>query len=216
LITEATGGGTDTIQTNLGSYNLGLVSNVENLTYSGATGFTGLGDSANNVITGAAGADSLTGNAGDDTLAGLGGADSLSGGNGNDRLVGGLGNDTLSGGLGNDQFVFDTAIGAGNVDSILDFNKIAQSDKILLDDDIFTRLPGTAAGKPLAAGQYKLITSGTGFAAGDADDRIIYNTNTDKLYYDADGKGGVAAVQIALIPLAGTAHPVAGDFLLIA
>lgn len=195
VITEASGGGTDTIQTNLGSYNLGLVSNVENLTYSGATGFTGLGDSANNVITGAAGADILTGNAGDDTLAGLGGADSLSGGNGNDRLVGGLGNDTLSGGLGNDQFVFDSAIGAGNVDSILDFNKIAQSDKILLDDAIFTAL-STAN---LAA------SFGT---------KLIYNVTTGALSYDADG-AGTAFAAIEFARLASKPTLTASDFIVI-
>ena len=84
-----------------------------------------------------------------------------------------------------------------------------------LDDDIFTRLTGSSSGTPLAASKYKFITSGTGFAAGDADDRIIYNTRTDKLYYDADGKGGAAAVQIAVITMAGSAHPVAGEVLIV-
>jgi Ca2+-binding RTX toxin-like protein len=33
----------------------------------------------------------------------------------------------------------------------------------------------------------------------DADDRIIYNTTSGALYYDADGSGIVAAVQIAIV-----------------
>ena len=64
-------------------------------------------------------------------------------------------------------------------------------DTILLDDAIFTALgsPGT-----LAAGAFN-----TGSAASQADDRIIYNSATGALLYDADGIGGVAAVQFATV-----------------
>jgi Ca2+-binding RTX toxin-like protein len=33
----------------------------------------------------------------------------------------------------------------------------------------------------------------------DADDRIIYNTTSRALYYDADGSGSVEAVQFAIV-----------------
>ena len=201
VVVESSTGGTDTVNSSV-TYRLGDF--LERLTLSGSGAINGTGNTANNVVTG---------NGGANLLSGLAGLDTLSGGAGDDRLFGGLGNDTMSGGAGRDRFVFDTARGSTNIDRITDF--ISRTDKILLDDDIFTRLPGSSAGTPLASSKYKLITSGTGFAAGDADDRIIYNTNTDKLYYDADGKGGVAAVQIAVIPLAGSAHPIASDFLLI-
>ena len=36
-------------------------------------------------------------------------------------------------------------------------------------------------------------------SAADSSDRIIYNTTSGALFYDADGLGGTAAVQIALI-----------------
>jgi len=83
-VTESWGEGTDTVQTTLTNYTLG--SNVENLTYTGSSSFTGTGNSSANTLTGGSGADTLTGGAGDDTLKGQGGADTLTGGAGTDTL----------------------------------------------------------------------------------------------------------------------------------
>ena len=44
---------------------------------------------------------------------------------------------------------------------------------------------------------------------------LIYNPATDKLYYDNDGNGARAAVQIATITLSGAAAPAYSDFLLV-
>jgi len=159
-----------------------------------------------------AGKDILNGDASANSLAGGAGADTLYGQAGSDKLFGGLGNDTLTGGGGNDRFVFDTKMGSSNIDKLTDFK--SGYDKIVLDDDIFKALTGNAAGTPLASGSLKIVSSGS--AAGDANDHLIYNTTTDKLYYDADGNGAGAAIQIATITLAGTAHPTAKDFLIIA
>ena len=169
----------------------------------------------NNVtlsIAQTSGNDILNGNASANTLAGAAGNDTLFGQAGDDRLFGGTGTDILTGGGGNDRFVFDTALGSSNIDRITDF-KPSGYDKILLDDDIFTALHGTSAGASLPAGTLKIVSSG--FAAADANDHLIYNTTTDKLYYDPDGNGAKAAVQIATITLAGTAHPASQDFLII-
>jgi Ca2+-binding RTX toxin-like protein len=42
--------------------------------------------------------------------------------------------------------------------------------------------------------------------AKDATDRVIYDTTSGKLFYDADGFGGTASVQIAV--LGSATHPV--------
>ena len=83
---------------------------------------------------------------------------------------------------GADIFAFTTALGAGNVDTISDFS--AGDDRIGLDDAIFTGLAGGA----LAA---ECVRDRRGRA--DADDRIIYNSATGQLFFDADGSGAGAA-----------------------
>ena len=108
---------------------------------------------------------------------------------GNDLLSGGGGNDTLAGAQGADTFRFNTALNAAtNVDHITDF---ATEDTIHLDDAVFTTLTAGA----LAADAFHSAAGAT--SAADASDRIVYNTTTGALYYDADGVGGVAAVQFA-------------------
>jgi len=105
--------------------------------------------------------------------------------------------------------VFDTRLGSSNLDTVTDF--IKGTDKIVLDDDIFAKLgTGTLAGKALLAANYKI-----GAAAADSNDYLIYNPSTDRLFYDADGNGSNAAVQIGVIKLTGTTAPALSDFLLI-
>jgi Ca2+-binding RTX toxin-like protein len=112
----------------------------------------------------------------------------LFGQGGNDVLRGGAGNDRLFGGAGTDAFVFDTALGA-NVDALPDFDPV--QDVIHLDNAVFTAL----ATGVLAPGQFR---AGANLgAAQDADDRIVYDTTTGRLYYDADGVGGTAAIRFA-------------------
>jgi Ca2+-binding RTX toxin-like protein len=100
------------------------------------------------------------------------------------------GADTLSGNGGGDRFVFDTPLGASNVDTVLDFK--SGQDKLVLSDVIFTNL---AAG-PLTAANF---VSGANPAAQDANDFILYNTSSGKLSYDADGNGAGTAVAFATL-----------------
>ena len=174
----------------------------------GFGGDTLQGGTGADELWGGTGRDSLNGNGGQDLLMGEGGNDRLSGGKNDDTLAGGIGRDTLTGGSGADNFVFDSRLSAGNVDTIVDFRH--RSDHILLDADIFRELE---VGGLLKA-QFHAAAGAT--AAHDADDRIIYDTSTGTLYYDADGKGGAAAIAFAV--LGSEAHPwiTAADFLIIA
>jgi cysteinyl-tRNA synthetase len=138
-------------------------------------------------VDGRGGNDKLYGGTGNDILLGGSGNDRLFGQSGNDRLYGGTGKDVLSGGAGADVFVFNTKLGPTNIDRITDFRP--GEDKIWLDDDIFTKAGKIGA---LAADAFY-----TGTKAHDADDRILYDRKTGKLFYDADGNGKIAPVEFA-------------------
>jgi Ca2+-binding RTX toxin-like protein len=152
-------------------------------------------------VTNTGAAATLTGSALDDWLTGGTGNDTLVGGGGADQLRGGLGNDVLTGGTGADWFIFSTAPNATtNVDTLTDFT--SGTDKLGLSKATFAGLSGAALGK-LGTDAF---WSGAGVtSAHDATDRFVYDTTSGKLYYDADGIGGAAAVQIAL--LGASSHP---------
>jgi Ca2+-binding RTX toxin-like protein len=103
-------------------------------------------------------------------------------------LNGGLGADTLTGGGGADSFVFSTAL--GKVDKITDFS--VTNDTIHLENAIFTGLSGGA----LVASAFAANTTGL---AGTQTDRVIYETDTGKLFFDSDGLGGSAGVLFATL-----------------
>ena len=185
VIHEAAGaaGGNDTVSSDLISLNLNLASyaNVENVTLTGAANLNATGSATNNLLLGNSGANILSGLAG------------------NDLIYGGLGNDTLTGGAGSDNFVFNTALnGVTNKDTITDF--IAADDTIRLENTgpgLYTAL---TAGTLTAAAFYAAAGAVKGH---DATDRIVYNTTTGDLYYDADGSGAGVATKFATL----TAHP---------
>ena len=93
---------------------------------------------------------------------------------------------------------------AGNADLIADF--ASGVDKLALDDAIF----GAGIGTP---GSFNANAFFAGTAAHDGDDRIIYNSATGQLFYDADGNGGGAAILFAT--LQGNPAVTASDFTVI-
>ncbi len=147
----------------------------------------GTGNELNNTITGSTSSNILSGLAGNDSLIGGNGNDVLFGGNGNDTLTGGFENDRLLGGAGADRFRFLASNEFGS-DTIADF--------VAVDDAIQVSAAGFGGGLKagaISAGQFRL-----GSSAVDASDRFIYNNN-GAMFFDADGVGGAAQVQIATL-----------------
>ena len=172
----------------------GLLSITNAHTFSAAS-FDFLANSSPKIgITGTTASDILTGSSADDQLSGSDGSDQLIGGVGNDRLSGDAGVDTLTGGLGSDTFVFGSGAKSVARDTIIDFNS-AGGDRIALTQTGFAAVHQTNG----ILNAEKFYAAAGARAAHDANDRIVYNTNSGVLYYDADGLGGQAAVAIALL-----------------
>jgi serralysin len=106
----------------------------------------------------------------------------------------GDGNDSLVGGAGADSFVFATAPGVLTGGVVADFT--SASDNISLDDAAFTAIGGLGN---FAAGDARFFAGAGATAGHDADDRLVYNTTTGALYYDADGSGAGAAQQVTTL-----------------
>jgi Ca2+-binding RTX toxin-like protein len=213
-VVEAADGGSDTVNASV-TFTLGA--NVENLTLTGTAAIAGTGNATGNVITGNAAANVLRGLDGNDTLSGFDGNDKLFGGNGDDKLFGGAGGDSLSGGFGidvmtggagADRFVFDTAPDPKqNRDSINDF--VSGTDKLVFSKSVFG---GFATIGTLSVDEF---WSGPNvYSVHDSSDRLMYNTTTGDLTYDADGTGKGQPVVVAM--LAGHPDLVFSDILIVA
>ena len=179
------GGGIDTLNfaaTTTRAINLNLGLATTQVVNANLSLTLGSGATFEKVIGGAL-ADRLTGNSLNN---------SLTGGGGNDTLIGGAGNDTLIGGLGGDTFRFDSSLNAStNRDAITDFS-LDQGDTIQLVNAIFTFLPTTGI---LADSAFFI-----GATAITADQRILYDSTTGSLAYDADGAGvDSSAISFAMI-----------------
>ena len=162
----------------------------------------GSGGPGSDTLTGSTGNDVLYGGPSGDLLYGEAGNDALYGDQAVDSLHGGLGNDTLTGGAGNDLYYFDTALSSTNIDTIVGDN----GDLIMLDNTVF----GLGTSGTLAATAFKSLSGSL-----DADDRILYDTATGNLFFDADGSGSSSAIQFATVTGALQGSLDAGDFRLV-
>ncbi|MEH2263534.1 beta strand repeat-containing protein [Nostoc sp.] len=184
IITEGLNAGTDLVNSSV-SWVLG--DNLENLTLTGTGAITGTGNGLNNILMGNTATNTLSGGDGNDRLFGNSGNDSLVGGVGDDSLYGGVGKDTLSGGAGRDSlYLTDTR--TGGYDTITDFT--GADDTIFISKAEFglSQTQDTTLDPSL----FRLGTIAT-----TASDRFIYNQTTGNLFFDKDGLGGTAQVQIA-------------------
>jgi Ca2+-binding RTX toxin-like protein len=165
----------------------------------------GIGNELDNVIdaSGIERAGTLDGRAGDDTIFGAGiSTVQIFGGDGNDTIHS-EGGGRMSGGAGNDvldaispvrgwTYGFDVAPGAANSDVITNF----QSDIIELDGNAYANAGPSGR---FASGDARFFAAPGANAGHDADDRVVYNTSTGDLWYDADGNGTGAAQLIATL-----------------
>ena len=124
-------------------------------------------------------------------LYGWGGNDTLTGGDGMDWIDGGAGADILTGGAGTDRFRLSKASdGVGDV--ITDFTK--GEDLIVLGKD-----PGSEWFWPCYYGVFpenRWVRNEGGLAT-QATTQLIQDTLTGNLYWDQDGTGAAARIQIA-------------------
>ena len=132
---------------------------------------------------------------GTDNINGMGNklANIIVGNAGNNTLFGGEGNDTVTGGAGADTFVFNSRTSATkNVDTITDFSS---SDGDHLQFSSVEWFKDLGAAGDLTSDQFWSGADVT--RAHDDSDRLIYNTSTGDLYYDADGLGGRGGILVA-------------------
>ena len=176
-VVEEGSSGTDSVQSSVG---YALPTHVEKLVLTGTSGIDGRGNS---------GANTIAGNSGGNWLSGGSGNDIIDGAAGDDDLLGGPGADRLKGGMGDDRFFFNSAPGAANADTILDF--LPADDAIYLLRSVFTRAGASGA---LAASAFH-----QGSAAADAVDRIVYDAASGHIFYDRDGTGTAAAILFATV-----------------
>ena len=150
------------------------------------------GGAGNDYLLGGSGRDSLWGDAGRDILNGGGGDDLLFGGAGSDIIFGGEGNDIILGGGGADRFQFSNLINQG-IDRLTDFQ--SGIDKIIISALGFGG--GLQAGTLVTAEQFLETTNSTAITI---NQRLIYDSTTGGLFFDADGSGlGSSSVQFAAL-----------------
>ncbi len=128
----------------------------------------------------------LLGGKGDDRIISSFGDKTIKGEDGDDTLIAGTGNDKLFGGKGRDIFAF-TDVGDG-VDRVKDFS--AKKDNFGLDEvGGFEVLGGSIDATEFVVGEEALT----------ADQHVIYDDKSGKLYWDEDGVGGAGKILLARI-----------------
>ena len=173
--------GRDTILGGLGADDIDGGTGADQL-YGGAGQDLIYGFDGNDRIWGGDDSDRLYGEKGDDVLRGDGGQDSLAGGSGSDLLIGGAGRDVLEGGAGADRFQFNSSAEAG--DLVLDFSR-AEGDRLVF----------AAAGFDNLKPNFDLVVNDDPTAS-TSRGAFLFDTGTQDLFYDANGKaaGGVTFV----------------------
>ena len=98
--------------------------------------------------------------------------------------------DRFIGGAGEDRFLFNGPLGQAHADRLVDFE--SGVDRVQLATALF----GVDAPGQIAAGSFALSSRGQ---AAEADDRIIFNPVTGRLFFDPDGSGAAERQLIAVL-----------------
>ncbi len=149
-----------------------------------------------NILGSNRGNDDLLGSQADNRLIGNGGNDRLHGGiGGEDTLAGGAGRDTLTGGIFSDRFILNGP--RDGADRITDFLGGSQPGEPFTDS-IALNLRAFGL-RETGQGGFKeaWFREGPTNQAQDRNDRFIFRTGDETLWFDADGKGGRGPVLIA-------------------
>ena len=229
-ISEANGGGTDTVSSGVA---ITLSAFVENLILTGSAR-SGTGNTSANTITGTAGADTLNGG---------GGIDTLIGNNGNDTLNGGTGADTMTGGVGDDRYTVDDVgdvvveADGGGTDSVtasINWTLGAFTENLKLTglghvgtgNGLANKLTGQAGSDTLDGGDGNdTLDGGAGadlMIGGAGDDTFMVNSVGDVVQEGLTGgtdtaivsvNNWVVADNVEVVRLTGAAHAVTGNAL---
>ncbi|MCZ8375764.1 MAG: VCBS domain-containing protein [Beijerinckiaceae bacterium] len=229
-----TGSGADTINAGDGDNsvlagdgdNVITLGNGSNVIVAGSGDDTIVAGNGGNDISAGGGVNQITSGSGDDTITLSGTSDTVNAGNGSDQItvtgvgnatidagggddtiLAGIGNDVIFGGLGADDIT--TGLGADIVayrqvtseggDTLRDFMTGVDAFQFLASDIGAGLAFGGADTGTLDASRF---FSGANYT--NSDQRFLFNTGDQTLYYDADGSGGGASM-IALATLeAGT------------
>jgi Ca2+-binding RTX toxin-like protein len=144
-----------------------------------------LTSSTGNIYGGSDKNDKITATSGNDLFQHSLGNDSFDGGDGNDTIFTSNGNDTFTGGEGEDIYVFNTLLPFNGVDRITDF--VSGEDTLKISHSTFSAFEGG-----FTEDMYLVGTE-----AQSAEDHMIYDLASGKLYYDADGVGGQSKTLFA-------------------
>jgi Ca2+-binding RTX toxin-like protein len=168
------------------------------------------GNGGNDLLLGGTGDDYLDGGDGDDRMFGQAGNDGFFGGAGNDSMVGDIGDDYLDGGEGN-----DTINGGAGADTVrggagADLVRLGANDGAA---DVLIYGPGTGGDRvfdfnpvhdviafegiaPIPEARF-VVGDGARAPAG-AGPALLYDTATDRLWLDMDGRGGMPPELVAV------------------
>lgn len=178
--------GTDTLDFRLGpGTRVSLAGTAQNSQTAFADTYLGI----ENILGSRNGNDVLLADDAANVLRSYGGRDRLSGGAGDDTLAGGAEIDTLTGGMGDDRFEFRARTEGG--DRITDFaGAPGNNDTIAI---VAAAFGGGLVAGALAASRF--VTRANNVAQ-DANDRFIFRTTDDTLWFDQNGDraGGLTLV----------------------